>query len=311
VPNFSEGRNRACIDAIIAAIASVQGVHVLDRTSDWDHHRSVITFAGRRDVIVEAAVRAAAQAASSIDLTRHRGIHPRLGALDVLPFVPLGSSTLEDCVGLAHHAGKRIAHELGIPVYFYGAAATRPNRVALENVRRGQFEGLRQAAPIDSAKTPDLGGPFLHPTAGAAIVGARKILIAYNINLKTTDLDLARRIARRIRASSGGFPYVKALGLPLISRNLVQVSINLTDFEQTALHIVYEEVSRLAAAQGVEIEGSELIGLLPKSAMESAFAHFAKLSSFSSRSIIEDQVRSLTFNTVDLPGLFLAEEKTC
>ncbi len=311
MPNFSEGRNPACVDAIVSAIASVPGVRVLDRTSDWDHHRSVITFAGRRDVIVEAAVRAAAQAASSIDLTQHRGIHPRLGALDVLPFVPLGSSTLEDCVALAHLAGKRIAREIGIPVYFYAAAATRPDRVALENVRRGQFEGLSEAALIDSAKAPDLGGPSLHPTAGAVIVGARKILIAYNINLKTTDLAVAREIARRIRASSGGFPFVKALGLPLASRNLVQVSMNLTDFEQTPLHAVYEEVDRLAAARGVKIEGSELIGLLPESAMQSAFAHFVKLSGFNSRKVIEDQVEPLTFNTVDLPGPFLAQEKTC
>jgi glutamate formiminotransferase len=311
VPNFSEGRDIACVDAIASAVASVPGVRVLDRTSDWDHHRSVITFAGRRDVIVEAAVRAAAQAASSIDLTKHHGIHPRLGALDILPFVPLGSSTLEDCVALAHLAGKRIVHELGIPVYFYGAAATRRDRIALEDVRRGQFEGLREAASRDRAKAPDLGGPSLHPTAGAVIVGARKILIAYNINLQTTDLDLARQIARQIRTSGGGFPHVKALGLPLISRNLVQVSMNLTDFEQTPLHVVYEEVRRLAAARGVEIEGSELIGLLPKSAMESAFAHFAKLPRFSSQNIIEDQIRPLAFDTVNLPGPFLAEEKTC
>lgn len=309
MPNFSEGRNPACLDAIVSAIASVPGIRVLDRTSDWDHHRSVVTFAGRRHVIVEAAVRAAAQAASSIDLTTHRGIHPRLGALDVLPFVPLGSSTMEDCVALAHLAGKRISNELGIPVYFYGAAAMRPDRVALENVRRGQFEGLREAALIDPTRAPDLGGPILHPTAGAVIVGARKILIAYNINLKTTDLELAKRIARRIRESSGGFPYVKALGLPLISRGLVQVSMNLTDFEQTPLHVVYEEVSRLAAASGIEIEGSELIGLLPKSAMEITFAHFAKLPIFSSKNVIEDQVRPLTFETIDLHSPYLAGEK--
>ncbi len=311
MPNFSEGRNPGCIDSIVSAIASVQGVRVLDRTSDWDHHRTVITFAGRRDVIVEAAVRAAAQAAISIDLTRHRGIHPRLGALDVLPFVPLGSSTLEDCVALAHLAGKRIARELEIPVYFYGAAAMRPDRIALENVRRGQFEGLIAAVPADLAKAPDLGGPSLHPTAGAVIIGARKILIAYNINLKTTDLEIAKQIARSIRTSSGGFPYVKALGLPLVSRNLVQVSMNLTDFEQTPLHVVYDEVSRLAAAQGIEIAESELIGLLPKSAMESAFAHFVKLSNFSSRSVIEDQIQPLTLETIELPGPFLAGEKTC
>ena len=194
-------------------------------------------------------------------------------------------------------------------MYFYGAAARRPERVALENVRRGQFEGLRDAAPHDPAKAPDLGGPALHPTAGAVIVGARKILIAFNINLNTTNLDVARSIAGRIRASSGGFASVKALGLPIASRNLVQVSINLTDFEQTPLHVVYAEVSRLAGEHGVAIESSELIGLLPRSAMERAFAHFVRLPQFSARNVIEEQIRPLTFNTVELPGPYLAGEK--
>ncbi len=213
MPNFSEGRDPSRVDALVSAIAGVPGVLVLDRTSDWDHHRSVITFAGRGESVVEAAVRAAGQAARSIDLNRHRGVHPRVGALDVLPFVPLGSATLEDCAALAHLAGQHITQELGIPVYFYGAAARRPERVALENVRRSQFEGLRDAAPRDPAKAPDLGGPALHPTAGAVIVGARRILIAFNINLNTTNLEVARSIARRIRASSGGFACRQSLGL--------------------------------------------------------------------------------------------------
>lgn len=311
MPNFSEGRDSSRVDALVSAIADVPGVLVLDRTSDWDHHRSVITFAGRRESVVEAAVRAAGQAARSINLNQHLGVHPRVGALDVLPFVPLGSATLEDCAALAHLAGQRISQELGIPVYFYGAAACRPERVALENVRRGQFEGLRDAAPRDPPKAPDLGGPALHPTAGAVIVGARKILIAFNINLNTTNLDVARSIARRIRASSGGFASVKALGLPLVSRNLVQVSINLTDFEQTPLHVVYVEVSRLAAENGVKIESSELIGLLPRSAMERTFAHFVRLPQFSARNVIEEQIRPLTFNTAELPGPYLAGETIC
>jgi glutamate formiminotransferase len=309
VPNFSEGRDVRVIDAIVSAVASVPGVLVLDWTSDWDHHRSVITFAGRGEAVVEAAVRAADQAAKSIDLNRHRGVHPRLGALDVLPFVPLGSATLEDCAILAQLAGRRIHQELGIPVYFYGAAALRPDRIALEQIRRGQFEGLREAVLSDPTKTPDLGGPGLHATAGAVIVGARKILIAYNINLKTTDLDLAKRIARRVRASSGGLPAVKALGLPLVSRNLVQVSMNLTDFEQTPLHVVCEEVSRLAGAEGVEIEDSELIGLLPERAMEAAFAHFVKMPNFSLRKVIETQIRRLTFEKFEWTGPFLPGEK--
>ncbi len=311
MPNFSEGRDPSRVDALVSAIAGVPGVLVLDRTSDWDHHRSVITFAGRGNQSSKLPCALQAKPPASIDLNEHRGVHPRVGALDVLPFVPLGSATLEDCAALAQLAGQRISQELGIPVYFYGAAARRPERVALENVRRGQFEGLRDAAPRDPAKAPDLGGPALHPTAGAVIVGARKILIAFNINLNTTDLEAAKSIARRIRASSGGFASVKALGLPILSRNLVQVSINLTDFEQTPLHVVYAEVSRLAAEHGVAIGSSELIGLLPRSAMERAFAHFVRLPQFSARNVIEEQIRPLTFSTVELPGPYLAGEKVC
>lgn len=311
VPNFSEGRDLSCIDAIVAAISAVPGVLVLDRTSDFDHNRSVVTFAARRAVVVEAAVRAAAVAAQTIDLTRHRGIHPRVGALDVLPFVPLGSATLEDCAELARMAGDRISRELNIPVYFYGAAATRPDRVALEDVRRGQFEGLGEAVLLDPAKAPDLGGPALHPTAGAVIVGARKILIAFNVNLQTTDLALAREIARRIRASSGGLPFVKALGLPLASRSLVQVSMNLTDFEQTPLHVVYTAIERLAAERGVGIADSELIGLLPRQAAEDAAAYFLKIPALGARCMIEDRVAPLTFQTTQLPGPYLAGEKAC
>ena len=311
VPNFSEGRDPARIDALVNAIAGAPGVLVLDRTSDRDHNRTVITFAGRPQYVVEAAVRAAAEAIRSIDLRTHRGVHPRVGALDVLPFVPLGSATMEHCVVLAHEAGERISRELGLPVYFYAEAARRPERVALENVRRGQFETLREAALDDPSRAPDLGGPGLHPSAGAAIVGARKILIAFNVDLASTDLDLARRIARRIRARSGGFPAVKALGLPLPSRNLVQISMNLTDFRQTPLHVVYEEVERLAAAEGVVVVGSELIGLLPQDAALCAFAHWSKLPRFDAGCLIEEQVRPLTFNTFQPVGPFLAGEKSC
>jgi glutamate formiminotransferase len=289
----------------------VAGALVLNRTSDWDHHRSVITFAGRREPVLEAALRVAEQAARLIDLTKHRGVHPRVGALDVLPFVPLGTTTLAECVELAHEAGHRVEKELGIPVYFYGAAARRAERAALENVRRGQFEGLREFALSDPARAPDLGGPALHPTAGAVIVGARKILIAFNINLKTTDLEVAKSIARQIRASSGGFPAVKALGLPLSSRELVQVSMNLTDFEQTPLHVVYAEVERLAAERHVAIAETELIGLLPRKAMEMAFGYFVKLPQFGPQRVIEEQVRSVARGTIELPGPFLAGEKLC
>jgi glutamate formiminotransferase len=292
VPNFSEGRIPARIDALEQAFA-VPGALILHRTSDADHNRSVITVAGPAKALLEGAVRAAAKAAELIDLNHHRGVHPRLGALDVLPFVPLEGASMAECVDLAREAARRIWQELRIPVYFYEAAATRPDRVKLEEIRRGQFEGLREAALTDPCKRPDVGGPALHPTAGAVIAGARKFLLAYNINLNSADLDLAQGIARRIRESNGGFPAVKALGLPLESRGLVQVSMNLTDLDRTPLHLVYAEVERLAAAHGAEIEESELIGLMPRKALEATATGFLKLKEFDSQRVIENRIERL------------------
>ncbi len=296
VPNVSEGRDSAVIDKVERSITDVPGTLLLHRTSDPDHNRSVFTFAASPDNVIEAAVRAVAKSAELINLNDHRGVHPRLGALDVLPFVPLGDVTLEECVALARMAGARIWNELGVPVYFYEAAAIRPDRVRLEDVRRGQFEGIREAALLDPSKAPDIGGPGLHPTAGAVIVGARKILIAYNINLKSTDLDLAQAIAKRIRASNGGLYGIKALGVPLLSRGLVQVSTNITDFERTPVHAVYSEVERLAAERGVEIEESELIGLMPRRAVEMAAAGLLKLTNFESQRVIENRIDSIAKN---------------
>ncbi len=290
VPNFSEGRNPGHVAALEAAISSVPESLVLDRTSDPDHNRTVITFAGPADAVIESALRGAAKAVELIDLNHQRGVHPRLGALDVLPFIPLSGASLPDCVEIAHKAGNRIWRELGVPVYFYEAAALRPDRVKLEDVRRSQFEGLRESALLDESKRPDIGGPGLHPTAGAVIVGARKLLIAFNVNLKTTDLQIANSIAKRIRASSGGFPAVKALGLPLASRGLVQVSTNLTDYERTPVHAVYAEIARLAAEHGIAIEESELIGLVPRKAVEMTAAAGLKLPNFDSRSVIENRM---------------------
>lgn len=281
------------VAALERAISSVPGATVLHRTSDPDHNRSVITFAGDAEALEDAAVKAAAMARDLIDLTVHRGVHPRLGALDVLPFVPLEGATLDGCLILARRTASRIWRELGIPVYLYQAAALLPDRVRLEDVRRGQFEGLREQSLVDESKRPDIGGPGLHPTAGAVIVGARKILIAYNINLKSTNLAIAKEIARAIRTSTGGFPNVKALGLPLESRGLVQVSINLTDFEVTPIHVVFEEVARLAAMHNVEIEESELIGLVPRKALEMAFAHWLKLPAFAGDNVIETRLAKL------------------
>jgi glutamate formiminotransferase len=292
VPNLSEGRDQAGVRAVAEAIARVPGAVLLDTTSDADHNRSVITFAGPPEAVAEAAFRAVSKAAEIIDLNQHRGIHPRLGALDVLPFVPLAAADLQLCAALAHQVGQRIWDELRIPVYFYAAAALLPDRRRLEDVRRGQFEGLRETVFHDQAKCPDIGGPALHPTAGAVIAGARKILIAYNINLNSADLTLARAIAAAIRERGGGLPGVKALGLPLHSRGVVQVSMNITDYELTPLRTVYDAVKSLADARGVSILESELIGLAPRSALAPGDAAHLKLADFTPDRLIENRLAS-------------------
>jgi glutamate formiminotransferase len=283
VANFSEGRDASTVRAIEDAITySAGGVLVLRSERDADHNRSVITFAGPPDAVSEAALRGIAMAVERIDLRQHRGVHPRMGAADVVPFVPLEGATLEDCIAIARRTGEEVWKRLGVPVYFYEAAAVHPDRRLLENCRRGGFENPKIA--------PDLGGPALHPSAGACIIGARKILIAFNINLRTDDVAVAREIARKIRTSSGGMPFVKALGLPLAGRGLAQVSMNLTDFEQTPLHEVFDAVEREAAARGVAIAGSEIIGLVPKKALEDAAAHYLKCENFESGLVLENRL---------------------
>jgi glutamate formiminotransferase len=269
VPNFSEGNDNTTIAAIVAAIGSVAGAHVLAWESDRDHNRTVVTVAGRPEPVQEAVFRGVACAVERIDLRRHQGVHPRIGAADVVPLIPIEGASLEDCAAWAHQLGDRIAAELAVPVYFYEAAALRPDRRRLENVRRGGFELLREAALTDPDREPDRGRRQLHPTAGAVAVGARKYLLAFNINLQTADVEVARAIARKIRASSGGLPHVKAMGVLLASRNLAQVSMNLTDFEVTPLDVVFEAVRAEAARMGVAIAGSEIIGLMPARALES------------------------------------------
>jgi len=274
VPNFSEGRDAAKIDAIADAIAAGGGT-VLHRTLDPDHNRAVITFIGHPDRIAEAALRGVGRAAELIDLRDHRGVHPRIGAADVVPFVPLAGVTMDDCVRIAESAGERIATELGIPVYLYDRAARRPENRSLADIRRGEFEALRDLAVTDPLRRPDF-GETLHPTAGASAVGARKILIAFNVNLDSADLAAARAIARTVRATSGGLPHVKAMGVLLRSRNIAQVSMNLTDFEVTPLHVAYDAVRAEAARLGVAILESEIIGLAPREAVESAAAHYLR-----------------------------------
>jgi glutamate formiminotransferase len=220
--------------------------------------------------VLEGALAGVAKAVELIDLTVQRGVHPRIGAADVVPFVPVSGITMDDCVRLAWRAGEEIWRRFRVPVYFYEAAARQSDRARLETIRRGQFEGLRDAVRVDPARRPDVGGAELHPTAGATVVGARKFLIAYNINLSTPDVGIAKRIARTIRASSGGLPSVKAMGVLLASRNLAQVSMNLTDFETTPVHVVFEAVKREAARHGVSISSSELIGLIPRQALDMA-----------------------------------------
>src|ERR1700681_4320855 len=261
VPNFSEGRDAGKVDAIVAAMSTVPSVYVLDREMDADHNRCVVTLAGDSDAVAEAALLGVGKALELIDLTTHNGAHPRIGATDVVPFIPIDGVSIEDCVALARRVGNEIWSRYRIPVYFYEAAAQRPERVNLENIRRGQFEGLGQEVLRNPDRAPDIGEPRLHATAGATVVGARKCLIAYNINLNTPDLDIARRIAKTIRFSSGGMPCVKAMGVDLRARNLAQVSMNLTDFEQTPIHKVFETVKREAERLGVGIVGSEIVGL--------------------------------------------------
>jgi glutamate formiminotransferase len=268
VPNFSEGRDATVIAGIVGAIARVAGVAVLDQTSDRDHDRCVVTFAGAPGPVAEAAFQGIARAVRDIDLNAHRGVHPRIGAADVIPFVPVSGVAMDDCIRLAVHLGERVWRELHVPVYLYEAAARRPDRVNLANIRRGRFEKLREEVRINPERLPDFGDAALHPTAGACVIGARKFLIAFNVNLATGDVALARQIARKIRFSSGGLSSVRALGLFLETRRHAQVSINLTDFDVTPLCTVIEAVRAEARRLGVGIAGMELIGLIPRRALE-------------------------------------------
>ncbi|MGC1617813.1 MAG: glutamate formimidoyltransferase [Candidatus Acidiferrum sp.] len=290
VPNFSEGRDPAKVDAIVAAMSTVSGVYVLDREMDADHNRSVITLAGEPDSVAEAALRGVGKAMELIDLNKHTGAHPRVGATDVVPFIPIEGVTVEDCVALARRTGQEIWARYRIPVFFYEAAATRPDRVNLENVRRGQFEGLREEMKHNHGRQPDVGEPKLHPTAGVTVVGARKFLIAYNVNLNTSDIGIANKIAKAIRFSSGGLRYVKSMGVELKARNVAQVSINLTDFEQTPMHRVYEMVKREAERYGAVPVGSEIVGLIPKKAIEMAADFFLQLENFSPAQVFENKL---------------------
>src|SRR5271156_242928 len=290
VPNFSEGRDPAKIDALIKAMSSVPGVYVLDHEMDADHNRCVITLAGEPEAVGEATLLGAGKALELIDMNTHTGAHPRVGATDVVPFIPIEGVTIEDCVALARRVGNELWKRYRIPVFFYEAAALRPDRINLENVRRGQYEGLREELKKNHDRQPDIGEPKLHPTAGVTVVGARKFLVAYNVNLNTADVGIANKIAKAIRFSSRGLRYVKSMGVKLKARGLAQVSINLTDFEQTPMHRVYEMVKREAERYGVTPVGSEIVGLVPKKAIEMAADFFLQLEDFSPSQVFENKL---------------------
>jgi glutamate formiminotransferase len=277
VPNFSEGVDQACVQAIVSAMR-VEGVRLLDWSMDSDHNRSVITVAGPPAAILESAIRGVGQAAQSIDLTRQTGVHPRIGAADVIPFVPVSKVSLDQCALLARQAGAEIWRRWGIPVYFYEAAAARPDRANLEDVRRGQFEQLREAARKELQRRPDIGGPGLHPTAGACAVGARKFLVAYNIYFDSTDVSLVRAIAKELRASAGGLKGVKALGV--IAHGRAQLTMNITDLQATPVSAVYAQVCRIADRHHAEPMEAEIIGLLPRIAYEQDSPWMRLLSGF-------------------------------
>ena len=277
VPNFSEGKDARRVEAIVAAMC-VEGVSLLDWSMDPDHNRSVVTVAGTPAAVVESAVRGAGKAAELIDLTRQQGVHPRIGAADVIPFVPISGIKLEQCALLARQAGLEIWRRFNVPIFFYEAAAARPDRANLDEVRRGQFEGLREAAGKDSSRRPDIGGPTLHPTAGACAVGARKTLVAYNIYFDSADVAVVRAIARELRAASSGLKGVKALGVLVQGR--AQLTMNITDFEVTPISHVFRAASVLALRhKAAPIEG-EIIGLLPEAAYERESEWMRQLTGF-------------------------------
>ncbi|HEY0347221.1 MAG TPA: glutamate formimidoyltransferase [Pyrinomonadaceae bacterium] len=293
VPNFSEGRKAGTVDRIARAIESVKGAVVLNRHIDFDHNRSVITFVGEPRAIVDAAVLAVATAKELIDLRNHAGVHPRIGATDVLPFIPVSGVTMDECMKLAHEAGRRIWEELSIPVYFYERAALRPDRVRLENVRGKGFEWLREEISANPDRAPDVGAPKLHETAGAIAVGARPFLIAFNVNLRTNDLSIARGIAREVRERDGGLPFLKALGFDLQSRGVVQVSMNLVDYERTGIARAFEAVREAALRHNVKVLSTELVGLVPRAALDRQASYFPLLENFHETVVIESLLASL------------------
>ncbi len=290
VPNFSEGRRPEVLDQIVGAMTAIEGVRLLDKEMDADHNRAVVTIIGDPDVVLEGVFRGIEKARDLIDLTKHEGEHPRMGATDVCPFVPVSEVTMDECVELAKKLGERVGSELDIPVFLYEEAATRPTRQNLAKVRKGQFEGLRDEIGTNPAKEPDFGPNKIHPTAGAIAIGARQFLVAFNINLGTDDISIAKRIAKSIRHAGGGLRYVKAMGFEIKDRGIVQVSMNMVHYKGTPLFRVFELVKSEAERYGVPVIGSEIVGLVPLDALVDCADFFLRLENFDRDLILENRL---------------------
>jgi glutamate formiminotransferase len=290
VPNFSEGQRQDLLEEIAKVIKGVEKVRLLAYESDKDHNRSVFTFIGEPEGVRKAAFYAISKASELIDMNKHEGEHPRIGATDVVPFIPISEVSMDDCVELARTLGQEVAEKLKIPIFLYEYAASKPQRQNLANIRRGEYEGLKEAIVKDPDRKPDYGPSELHPTAGATVIGARMPLIAYNVNLNCDDIDIAKSIARAIRHSSGGLKYVKALGLEIKERGIVQVSMNLTNYQKTPVHRVFEMIKSEAARYGVDILGSEVIGLIPMDALVDTADFYLRIENFDKSQILENRL---------------------
>ncbi|MBO8153687.1 glutamate formimidoyltransferase [Thermovirga sp.] len=286
VPNFSEGRRKDVIEAIVEPFKKQKGCYLFDYRADEDHNRLVVSLAGEPQPICDAVLEASKIAMQHIDMNTHQGAHPRIGAIDVIPFTPISNITMEECVELARTFGERYYNELKIPVYYYEEAAIRPDRTRLEVIRKGQYEVLKEEV-VKPERHPDVGEPKLHPTAGATVIGARKFLIAFNVNLNTTDVSIAKAIAKRVRASGGGFTAVKGIGLALEDKGLVQVSMNIVDYDKTAIYRVLEFIRMEAARWGVTINGTEVYGMIPAAALIQSAEYYLQIDDFDPSQVLE------------------------
>ena len=287
VPNFSEGRRKDVIEAIVAPFKNRKGCYLFDYRADEDHNRLVVSLCGEPEVICDALIESAKVAVANIDLNKHQGAHPRMGAIDVIPFTPISGITMDECVELSHKFAHRYWDELKIPVFYYEASAVMPGRTRLEQVRKGQYEALKDLVKTDPTRAADVGANELHPTAGGTAIGARKFLVAFNVNLNTTNVEIAKIIAKRVRASGGGFTTVKGMGVDLPEKKLVQVSMNLVDYEKTSMYRVLEFIRMEAARWGVTVNGTEVYGMIPAGAMLDSAAYYLQVDDFHNEQVLE------------------------